>query len=174
MRSSDLLVSERDGVYSVRVSGRANFEYAVPLREIAKGNGVFRSLIIDLGSCTAMDSTFMGVLTMLALKTRRDNTSMTLYNANPALQKLLRDLGVIKLFIFAEGTVELPGASEAAAEGPGLLDTAETLSEAHRTLIDAEPANMEKFRDVVAFADADVRRLKENDTEKTSSPKDAE
>ena len=121
-----------------------------------------------------MDSTFMGVLTMLALKTRRDNTSMTLYNANPALQKLLRDLGVIKLFIFAEGTVELPGASSAAAEGPGLLDTAETLSEAHRTLIDAEPANMEKFRDVVAFADADVRRLKENDTEKTSSPENAE
>ena len=174
MRSSDLLISDKDGVCTVKVSGRANFEYAVPLREIAKGNGVFRSLVIDLGQCTAMDSTFMGVLTMLALKTRRDNTKMTLYNANPALQKLLRDLGVIKLFIFAEGTVELPGASAAGTEGPGLLDTAETLSEAHRTLIDAEPANMEKFRDVVAFADADVRRLKGNDPEEAPSAEKAE
>ncbi|MBQ7206892.1 MAG: STAS domain-containing protein [Lentisphaeria bacterium] len=174
MRSSDLLISDKDGVYTVKVSGRANFEYAVPLREIAKGSGVFRSLVIDLGPCTAMDSTFMGVLTMLALKTRRDNTRMTLYNANPALQKLLRDLGVIKLFTFAEGKVELPETSAAEAEGPGLLDTAETLSEAHHTLIDAEPANMEKFRDVVAFADADVRRLKGNGREGASSPENAE
>ena len=174
MRDIDLRIANSRDVFLVKARGRANFEYAVPLRELVRSLTTFERFCIDLGECTAMDSTFMGVLTMLALKTRRDNTRMTLYNANPALQKLLRDLGVIKLFTFAEGKVELPETSAAEAEGPGLLDTAETLSEAHHTLIDAEPANMEKFRDVVAFADADVRRLKGNGREGASSPENAE
>ena len=36
MKETDLLISHRDGVYSVKAAGRANFEYAVPLRELAK------------------------------------------------------------------------------------------------------------------------------------------
>ena len=164
MRSSDLVISDDDGVCTVKVCGRANFEYAVPLREIAKGSSVLRSLVIDLAQCTAMDSTFMGVLTMLALKSRRDRTEMSLCNASGTLQKLLRDLGVIKLFTFTEGA-PAPVSDAAAADpaSPGLLAAAETVSEAHKTLICAAPENLDKFRDVVAFADADVERLKKND-----------
>ena len=166
MRSSDLVISDNDGVCTVRVCGRANFEYAVPLREIAKSSGVLKRLVIDLGRCTAMDSTFMGVLTMLALKSRRDRTEMSLCNANSTLQKLLRDLGVIKLFTFTEESPSpLPDAAAADAASPELLDTAETVSEAHKTLIGAAPENLDKFRDVVAFADADVERLKKKDRE---------
>ncbi|MBQ9500693.1 MAG: STAS domain-containing protein [Lentisphaeria bacterium] len=165
MRSSDLVISDENGVCTVKVCGRANFEYAVPLREIAKGGRVLQRLVIDLGQCTAMDSTFMGVLTMLVLKSRRDHTEMSLCNASAVLQKLLRDLGVIKLFTFTEKAPDpapesVPAAGPAA---PGLLDTAETVSEAHKTLICAAPENLDKFRDVVAFADADVERLKKDD-----------
>jgi len=165
MHSSDLVISDRSGVCTVKVRGRANFEYAVPLREIAKGSSVLKRLVIDLGECTAMDSTFMGVLTMLALRSRRDHTEMSLCNASAALQKLLRDLGVIKLFTFTEeAPVRTSGSAETAGPAsPGLLDTAETVSEAHKTLIGAAPENLDKFRDVVAFADADVERLKKDD-----------
>ena len=160
MQNSDLLISNRNGVYQIKVSGRANFEYAVPLRNIAKGSGIIKGIVIDLGSCTAMDSTFMGVLTMFALKGKREQTQVELYNANATLQKLLRDLGVAKLFSFKEGEMEQAGEGENSAAGNSLLTTAETVSEAHKALVDADSANQEKFRTVIDFADADVARIK--------------
>ena len=160
MQDSDLLISNRSGVYQIKVSGRANFEYAVPLRNIAKGSGIIRGIIIDLGNCTAMDSTFMGVLTMFALKGKREQTPVELYNANAVLQKLLRDLGVAKLFTFKEGQMEQPQTGEASAAPGTLLTTAETVSEAHKALVDADSANQEKFRTVIDYADADVERIK--------------
>ena len=89
MKSSDLLISNRDGIYTIKVSGRANFEYAVPMRDIAKNSVAIRGVKIDLGDCVAMDSTFMGVLTMLALAARRSNAAVELLNASDVLQKLL-------------------------------------------------------------------------------------
>ena len=68
MRDIDLKIASRNEIYLVKARGRANFEYAVPLRELARSLASFERFCIDLAECTAMDSTFMGVLTMLALK----------------------------------------------------------------------------------------------------------
>ena len=68
MRSEDLQITQLEGGYSVTVSGRANFDYAVPLRTLAEKLAPGNWIQIDLENCTAMDSTFMGVLTMIALK----------------------------------------------------------------------------------------------------------
>ena len=57
--------------YLVRVSGRANFDYAVPIRELAKTLSGKEPFVFELAGCTAMDSTFMGVLSMIGLKARR-------------------------------------------------------------------------------------------------------
>ncbi|MBR7104629.1 MAG: STAS domain-containing protein [Lentisphaeria bacterium] len=162
MRDTDLLISSRNGVYYVTVTGRANFEYAVPLRDIAKSSNTAGGIVIDLGSCTAMDSTFMGVLTMLALK-NRNSAPVELCNAGPVLQKLLRDLGVAKLFVFKEqAPVENAGAVQ---QAPSPLTTAETVSEAHKALADADDANREKFRAVIEYADKDVARLKKEENQ---------
>lgn len=100
MKESDLLISHRDGVYFVKVCGRANFEYAVPLRELAKTLDNFRCVRMDMTECLAMDSTFMGVLSMIGLKAKRCDAKVELVNASEFLTKLLRDLGVVKLFDF--------------------------------------------------------------------------
>lgn len=160
MQSTDLLISHRDNTYIVKVTGRADFEYAVPLRNIAKSSGSISGIVIDLGACIAMDSTFMGVLTMLALKGRREQITVELYNAGSVLQKLLRDLGVIKLFTFKEGSVDVSAENTGVSEKSELLTTAETVSEAHKALVGADSANSEKFRAVIDYADADVERLK--------------
>ena len=102
----------------------------------------------------------MGVLTMLALKGRREQTAVELYNAGSVLQKLLRDLGVIKLFTFKEGSVDVSAENAGVSEKSELLTTAETVSEAHKALVGADSANSEKFRAVIDYADADVERLK--------------
>ncbi len=160
MKEQDLVIMPDGGGYVVRVRGRANFEYAVPLRDLAGREEGFDSFRIDLGECIAMDSTFMGVLTMIALRGRKSGVQIELFNASEVLKKLLRDLGVAKLFIFSDGSVGEPAAAAAAGADGDLLKAAETVAEAHETLAAADSANAERFAAVIDYARQDVENLK--------------
>ena len=166
MKESDLLISHRDGVYSVKVSGRANFEYAVPLRELAKTlDATFKCVQLDMTNCTAMDSTFMGVLSMIALKARKNNAAVELLNAADHLKKLLRDLGVFKLFVFSAASDDAGTETtqwSAPEKNNSLLTAAETVTEAHEVLVEADEANAARFDQVIEFARKDVERLKKD------------
>lgn len=166
MKESDLLISHREGVYFVKVSGRANFEYAVPLRELAKTLDHFQCVRLDMSRCLAMDSTFMGVLSMIGLKARKEGAKVELVNASEFLNKLLRDLGVARLFQFVSGEGDSGEAYSTAAGTADLLTTAETVAEAHETLVEADRSNAGKFDQVIAFSRKDVERLKKKNGEK--------
>ena len=159
MKDQNLTILPDGGGYAVRVRGRANFEYAVPLRDLINRGAEFDRFRIDLGECLAMDSTFMGVLTMIALRGRKSNVRVELLNASETLQKLLRDLGVAKLFDFTTGSVS--GEAAPAAAAAGALETAETVAEAHETLVAADGANADRFASVIDYARRDVENLKE-------------
>ncbi|MBE6376583.1 MAG: STAS domain-containing protein [Lentisphaeria bacterium] len=161
MRSEDLQITALEGGFSITVSGRANFDYAVPLRDLSGKLVPGNWLQIDLENCEAMDSTFMGVLTMLALKMRKSGSQVMLLNANDNLQKLLRDLGILKLFrMVSEKEKQGQGVALPAGGKASMLTTAETVAEAHRALVGADSANAERFKQVIEFADQDVERLK--------------
>lgn len=160
MNGKNISLVNRNGNFEIQVSGRANFEYAVPIREIAKTPEAIRSCRINLRDCVAMDSTFMGVLTMLALAAKRNQAEVELFNASEFLVKLLRGLGIQKLFVFKEGDFAANGDNDSADPAASALTTAETVAEAHRTLVEADQGNAEKFADVINFADQDVARLK--------------
>ena len=163
MRDIDLRIANRDEVYLVKARGRANFEYAVPLRELVRSLTTFGRFCIDLSECTAMDSTFMGVLTMLALKGAKLKIKVEILGAGDPLKKLLHDLGVDRLFTFA-GVETAPGELLASLTGarPDAtpLAGAETVKEAHESLVDADSANAERFESVIKYAGDDVERLK--------------
>lgn len=161
MKENDLLISRNDGEYAVKVSGRANFEYAVPLRELANSLETgFKAVRFEMSECQAMDSTFMGVLSMIGLKARRGGAVVEIVKANDFLRKLLRDLGITKLFDFTDEFVNMPAEWSSAAAGSDLLAAAETVSEAHEKLVEADQANQAKFSQVIEFARKDVERLK--------------
>ncbi|MDD3886404.1 MAG: STAS domain-containing protein [Victivallaceae bacterium] len=164
MQESDLVIVHRAGVYAVRVSGRANFEYAVPIRELINTLGDrVEDFRFDMSGCLAMDSTFMGVLSMIGLKARRAGTRVELVNASDFVKKLLRDLGVNKLFAFtdAENTPSLDGEVVESSGAPhDMLAAAETVSEAHEKLVEADQSNAARFGAVIEFAHRDVERLR--------------
>ena len=163
MRDIDLKIASRNESYLVKARGRANFEYAVPLRELARSLAAFERFCIDLAECTAMDSTFMGVLTMLALKGAKAGKKVEILGANDTLKKLLNDLGVGRLFAFAgieAAPPELLGSLEAAAPDATPLKGAETVKEAHESLVTADSDNAARFESVIKFAGDDVARLK--------------
>ena len=164
MRKEDLTITAMDNGYLIAVTGRANFDYAVPLRELSEKLVPGNWLQFDMEYCETMDSTFMGVLTMLALKLRKSGAKIMLINASEQLNKLLRDLGVAKLFNFVSGdeTVKNSGnKTEVQLSGKAsLLTTAQTVVDAHKTLVEADSSNAEKFDKVIEFAEQDVERLK--------------
>ncbi|MCQ2352382.1 MAG: STAS domain-containing protein [Victivallaceae bacterium] len=160
MNSGDLLISNRDGAFEVTVSGRANFEYAVPLRDIARKPEMIRSIKIDLSACQAMDSTFMGVLTMLSVALRRTQITVELCNASEHLVASLRGLGVQKLFKFTTANLTQGNPGAATGKAVSQLDLAETVAEAHKELAAENSANAEKFAAVIQYAEEDVKKLR--------------
>jgi len=162
MGKADLTISEANGVCSIKVSGRANFDCGMPLRNFAKNfDGTTRLISIDLTGCESMDSTFMGILTMLALRAKKSGAELELVNVSDYCRNLLNGLGVEKMFTFRSAAEAVSGSSALSGEERrDKLAVAEAVVEAHKTLMDVSLDNIAKFEKVVEFAESDVERLK--------------
>ena len=146
------------------MSGRATFECAPPLRTLAKelDQTSFQKVDIDLENCQGMDSTFMGVLAMMALRAKKIGAEISICNANELNKSLLCGLGLKRLFQFTTGVVDV---GDAAAQTPGSVDqrtNATTVLEAHKTLMDVDKENVKKFEKVVDFVQKDLDKLNDN------------
>ena len=155
----------------VRVQGRGSFKVSTALKRfaiLAMEQGATR-LLVDLGACHGMDSTFMGVLAGLALRLRKDRGELVLVGVSPKNAALVETLGLDRL-------VRQQQAEPAGAEAPAglvLLDTAadkrataETMLAAHEVLAVAAPGNALRFQEVLAYLRDAVRRLDETGTPK--------
>ena len=124
----------------------------------------FRSFIVDLNSCSVMDSTFMGTLAGIALRLREfGNGGLVVRNANQRNADLLANLGLNNLF---EIEPKVPSASsESDLETAPLepthsmdrSDQATCMLEAHEALVDADPENLARFKDVLEYLKQDLR-----------------
>ena len=107
MANGETLISGGGDRYAVKAVGRATFECVAPLRNLAKelDTKTFKQVDIDLADCQGMDSTYMGVLAMMALRAKKINASISIYNASELNKTSLCGLGLKRLFTFAEGIV---------------------------------------------------------------------
>ena len=159
-----LSISRNQNSCGIILSGRVNFETVVPLRDFA--NNIpedIKNITVDLGECLSMDSTCMGVLSMLALLGIKRKLKMRLLNAGGNRQ-LLKGLGVEKLFKFEDGAFEpyedvIYPKPEAVKKN--LQTAAETVLEAHQTLISADDSNRCRFESVVEMTKQDIDRIKD-------------
>ncbi len=153
--------SNQDGSTLVTVVGRANFDSAVPLRDFVRRLGAeFAPIEIELGRCIGMDSTFMGVLSMLGLKAHKSGTRICILNAGDTNRGLLSGLGVARLFQFEERNGGAAAAGADSAGAAAMTERAETVLEAHRSLMEADESNVARFGKVVELTEDDLKRLK--------------
>lgn len=168
--SGELLVSNRNGEYIIKVSGRATFDCAPPLRDLAKNldQEKFTAIRVDLAACEWMDSTFMGVLAMLGLRAKKINAVMEICAASAQNEELLAALGLKKLFVFTQNAIENPGCENCIKGGSTEMvqakEGAQTVLEAHQTLMDVDDQNVAKFEKVVDLVQMDIDRMN-NDSE---------
>ncbi len=174
-KAPTLLVAVFDHAVCVKISGRANFTNSLDLKRVItelSGRG-FNHFVLDLSDCLLMDSTFLGVLAGIGLKFSAVNgeptTPVELFNPPPRIFELLENLGVAHLFKITQ-TAAAPTAEFRAVEEEKNVSRAEitrTCLEAHRTLMDVNPENVRKFKDVTEFLAEDLKKLERN--EKDSS-----
>ncbi|OGV56557.1 MAG: hypothetical protein A2X49_06690 [Lentisphaerae bacterium GWF2_52_8] len=165
MKKAEILISHNVGYYNIRVEGRATFECSPPLRNLAKSieHEKFKKISVNLRECCAMDSTFMGVLAMLGLASRKVGAVMEIANASPSNMALLSGLGLKKLFSFVtRDTMSETGEWRAlmgTGEGLDKEDNARTVLEAHDTLMDIDASNIPKFERVVDMVKKDIDKM---------------
>ena len=79
--SGELVICRENSKYGIILSGRVNFETVVPLRDFVNDLPAdVEELTIDMANCLSMDSTCMGVLSMLALTGIKRKLKLQLLN----------------------------------------------------------------------------------------------
>ena len=153
-----ITITNKGTDYYVTVNGRATFEHAPQLRSFAKTleTAPYTSINVDLGQCTGMDSTFMGILSMLGLNARKINVTMTIFNAGDANRDLLFGLGLKKLFLYKDAVMDSGDTGWESGETVSKGMDARTVLEAHQTLMDADEGNIKKFEKVVEMVQKDI------------------
>lgn len=153
MSEAQILVARQAGVVQIRVCGRATFKISRDLREF--GTKVLEdgsdAIIVDLSDCQGMDSTFIGVLAMIGLE-GRGGTELVVVNASDAHRKLLDSIGVSKIIRFARERVPevtWQNLCEGAASAVDIESVGPVVLAAHEALVNLDPRNVPKFKDVV-------------------------
>lgn len=168
--SAKLLVLVGEKFSCIKIVGRANFNSSVDFKTLVselcqKGYSYF---VLDLSECLLMDSTFLGVLTGFGLKLGQTNkdccdSGIELMNANPRITDLLENLGVLHLFKLSNGNLKAPAEAEMRAfdpSDPSKEEVTRACLEAHRTLMDVNPQNVNRFKDVAQYLAEDLKNLK--------------
>jgi len=119
---------------------------------------------VDLNSCSVMDSTFMGTLAGIALRLREfGNGRLVVRNANQRNADLLENLGLNNLFEIeskgssAKSENHLEAAPLEPRDSTDRSDQAACMIEAHEALVDADPENLARFKDVLEYLKQDLR-----------------
>ncbi len=166
VNTNEMSVAVIGGHACVRICGRANFSSSVDFRRLIeglrdRGNRRFR---LDLCDCLIMDSTFLGVLARLAMDARdadgpESPKAFELLNPSERVAGLLDNLGVLDLFNVSEGDgfEETEMKAVEAGPKPSKEEASRNSIAAHETLIEVNPENEAKFKDVIKFLSEDLK-----------------
>ena len=164
--AANLSVWVSEGEAWIRIGGRASFNNSVDFKTLISSltqNGCSH-FVLDLTDCLLMDSTFLGVLAGLGIKyphNGNDHPAFDLLNPNHRIADLLENLGVMHLFHIVRGPSspghQMQGVEHTTAQDDG-TEVTRTCLEAHQTLMNINPQNIPKFRDVAEYLAEDLRK----------------
>ena len=170
--TTQILVGCNEKVVCIRVRGRGTFLNSAGVKQFAKEmiQRGHREFVVDLADCPAMDSTFMGTLTGVALQLQAlGHGNLHVIRCNTRNTDLLRNLGLDQILDLAGG--ESAEADEGLNGYAAEVDdhelqaprgdkrqTNEVMLAAHQALVDADPQNFSKFKDVLDYLKQDLQR----------------
>ena len=163
---TSILVGTTNKIVWIKVEGKGSFLNSAGVKEFAREmvNRGHREFMVDLRNCPVMDSTFMGTLAMIALRLREIGQGhLHVINLNERNHDLLTNLGLDQLFSMdacgmRSGAVPAGSVLPPAPPAGDHTAQAETMLEAHEALVEADPENLTKFKDVLEYLKQDLHR----------------
>lgn len=168
--SCKIKIGHKDALLKIQIEGNATWENAVFFLEfikkyIRRGNN---KVLVDLGKCTFLDSTYFGVLAELTdhLKSS-ENSEFLLANINNKIMKEIRTIGLQKLVNIAEsGDIQrfsdIETTESSFDEDFSKLQKAKQILKSHETLLRMSEHNQEEFKDVVKYFKDYIKDLPED------------
>lgn len=158
-----LLVSTLENLACVKVVGRANFAISLSFKRLVTelAQRGTKHFVIDLAQCQSMDSTFLGDLAGLGLQFgggAADGRAIRLLNIPDNILDSIESLGTDRLFQVIKDCPDTGGFQEVRLNEVTREETTRNCLEAHRLLMSLDPANVDKFKDVTAFLEQDLKR----------------
>lgn len=162
-----ILVGCSQKVVCIRVQGKGSFQNSTGIKDFAAAMILrgHRDFVVDLEGCPVMDSTFMGTLAGVAQRLLRlGQGGLHIIHANERNTDLLEGLGLDQI-VSMEGKdgliaeeCRLETQEQLPAAPTDKRSTTETMIAAHQALVDADPDNLCKFKDVLDYLKQDLRR----------------
>jgi anti-sigma B factor antagonist len=153
----------------VKVAGRANFATSVDFKTVLTGltEKGYPYLVIELSECPLMDSTFLGVLAEFGVKMNPAagecaEQAIELRNPNERVIELLENLGVLHLFKTCQAEMPAGDIVEASPCQASREALTKASLEAHQTLMELNPENVARFKEVARFLAEDLARHRGN------------
>ena len=166
-----LLVAIHDQTAFIHVQGRGSFKISTALKQfgISAIDSQCRRILLDMRDCVGMDSTFMGVLAGLAFLLKKvTQGDVVMIHIAPRTRALMSTLGldqIVKAYLAGAEPADLKTDMDLNQQMTELgresdqRTIAETMLQAHESLVELEPGNLPKFRDVLTFLRQDIRKL---------------
>lgn len=162
----------------VRVAGRGSFKTSPAMKQFALqaiDEKACSRLIFDMADCVSMDSTFMGVVAGVALRSRKSGAaSVLMINLTAKTLGLLQTLGLDRLLEthevgqlpkdVEEKVKSAPPLVDLAAEPSDRVTSVETMLHAHEDLIRADDDNRNRFDDVIDYLGKDLRSMQSDES----------
>lgn len=120
------------------------------------------TIVVDLETCTGMDSTFMGTMAGIAMRlAKTPNAKLQVASANEKSESSLVDLGLSSLIQInpaqAEWLDQIDTIRSSLKESSATsVDQTQHVFDAHKQLCDADSSNDEKFTTVLDVLEAEL------------------
>lgn len=167
-KNADILVTTLANTVCIKLEGRANFASSVDFKRLVneQADKGMQRFVVDLSACQIMDSTFLGMMAGLGRKFAADGQqpeerTIQLLNPTERVADLIDNLGVSDLFHIVDcdedSGVEYDSSYES-GEGASKLEMSRGCLEAHQILMDHNPENVAKFKDVAKYFEEEVKK----------------
>jgi len=155
MAEGRLLAASENGAYVLRLVGDVRLTLCASIEDFVEqmlDDPDFSSVWVDLCDATGVDSTTLGQLAKLALAVHeRYDFRPALYCCDAGINRLLRSMGLDRLFVMHEKTCCATGCAQMVPMVPGSEDEVrKRVLEAHRVLMDVSEENRVRFADLVS------------------------
>jgi anti-anti-sigma factor len=157
--------AESEGVHVLRYFGRVNYVLAPAIKQFADdlvNQGDVRGWVFDLTHAELLDSTNLGLLARLAVRSgAADPARSVIVSPSADLNSVLRSMSFDQLFDIVtvappDESVRTAGGEDIAGPSASRRELGETMLEAHRALMALSDSGRLEFEQVVAALEAEL------------------